>query len=105
MSGAATVEWVVQRGRTTLGRVLTRCDATSFTVVDDDAAGPVDVTLTLTPADATALGDGSLRPSVAFMRGQMKMAGDPGALLRVLPVADAEDQRHALGEQLARVVA
>jgi len=40
---------------------------------------------TATPADAQALHDGSLDLSVAFMRGQVKMAGDFGALLHFLP--------------------
>ncbi len=49
-------------------------------------ADPADVTFTATPADAQALHDGSLDLSVGFMRGQVKMAGDFGALLRFLPL-------------------
>ena len=47
---------------------------------------PADVTFTATPADAQALHDGTLDLSVGFMRGQVKMAGDFGALLRFLPL-------------------
>jgi putative sterol carrier protein len=47
---------------------------------------PAAVVFTLTPADADALKHGDLDVSVAFMRGTMKMAGDSGVLLRVLPV-------------------
>ena len=41
---------------------------------------------TVTPDDADALRDGALDLSVGFMRGQIKMAGDFGALLRFLPL-------------------
>ncbi len=43
------------------------------------------ITFTASPADAQALHDGTLDLSVGFMRGQVKMAGDFGALLRFLP--------------------
>jgi len=51
------------------------------------AAGPVadaDVTLTLPYADARAVQCGELDPSVAYMQGRMKTAGDPGKLLDLL---------------------
>jgi len=47
---------------------------------------PADVTFTVTPADAQALHEGALDLSVGFMRGQVKMAGDFGALLHFLPL-------------------
>ena len=47
---------------------------------------PVELTFTLTPADADAVKRGELDLSVAFMRGTMKMAGDSGVLFHVLPV-------------------
>jgi hypothetical protein len=43
------------------------------------------LTFTATPGDAQALHDGTLDLSVGFMRGQVKMAGDFGALLQFLP--------------------
>jgi hypothetical protein len=47
-----------------------------------DAAA--DVTLTASAADAAALAAGSLDPSVAFMQGRVKTAGDPGLVLDLL---------------------
>jgi hypothetical protein len=47
---------------------------------------PADIVLTVTPDDAEALRDGRLDLSVGYMRGQVKMAGDFGALLRLLPL-------------------
>ena len=55
------------------------------------APSPADIVFTLTPADATALHDGTLDLSVGFMRGQVKMAGDFGALLRLLPLTAGAD--------------
>ena len=44
------------------------------------------IVFTAVPGDATAIAAGELDLSVGFMRGQVKVAGDPGALLRVLPM-------------------
>jgi len=43
-----------------------------------------ELTLTVSYADATAIVAGDLDPSVAFMQGRMKTAGDPGLVLDVL---------------------
>jgi putative sterol carrier protein len=43
-----------------------------------------DVSLTLPLEDAVAMQQGELAPSVAFMQGRMKTAGDPGKLLELL---------------------
>jgi hypothetical protein len=43
-----------------------------------------DVSLTLPYAEALAIARGELQPTVAFMQGRMKTAGDPGRLLDVL---------------------
>ncbi|HEV7523748.1 MAG TPA: SCP2 sterol-binding domain-containing protein [Acidimicrobiia bacterium] len=53
-------------------------------------AVPADVTFTATPADAQALHEGVLDLSVGFMRGQVKMAGDFGALLHFLPLTHGD---------------
>ena len=48
------------------------------------ASGPLgdaDVSLTVPPDDAVALQRGETDPSVLFMQGRMKTAGDPGKLL------------------------
>jgi hypothetical protein len=59
-------------------------------VVTDAVAGPPadpDVTLTIAYADALAIAEGRLDPSVAFMQGRLKTAGDPGLVLDVLAAA------------------
>jgi putative sterol carrier protein len=43
-----------------------------------------DVSLTLPYPEALAIARGELQPTVAFMQGRMKTAGDPGRLLAVL---------------------
>jgi hypothetical protein len=43
-----------------------------------------DVSLTIPHAEAQAILSGELDPNVAFMRGRMKTAGDPGLLLDLL---------------------
>lgn len=56
-------------------------------VVAEAALGtrPVpDVTLTVSYADASAIAGGELDPSVAFMQGRLKTAGDPGLVLGLL---------------------
>ena len=63
-------------------------------------ADPADVTFTATPADAQALHDGTLDLSVGFMRGQVKMSGDFGALLRFLPLTGGTQPRLALADLL-----
>jgi hypothetical protein len=50
----------------------------------------VDVSLTLPYADAAAVLDGSLDPSVAFMQGRLKTSGRPGLVLDLLVAADRE---------------
>jgi hypothetical protein len=50
------------------------------------SAVPADVLFTMVPADAQAVHDRTLDLSVGFMRGQVKMAGDFGALLHFLPL-------------------
>jgi putative sterol carrier protein len=63
----------------------------SAVVVDGElrelAGGPLadaDVSLTLPLDDAVAVQQGELAPTVAFMQGRMKTAGDPGKLLELL---------------------
>jgi SCP-2 sterol transfer family len=56
-------------------------------------AEPADVTFTATPGDAQAMHDGALDLSVGFMRGQVKMSGDFGALLQFLPVTGGREPR------------
>ena len=82
----ATVDFVVAERKKELERHRVVVGDTVEPAAADDT--PAEVVLTLTPADAAALRAGELRPSVAFMRGTMKMAGDFGVLLHVLPVLE-----------------
>ena len=81
------VEFVVAAGKKEQARGWARIDDDGSVLDRGDGAAPnggADVTFTCTPADAQALHDGTLDLAVGFMRGQVKMAGDFGALLRFL---------------------
>ena len=81
------VEFVVAAGKKEQARSWACVDAGAVAAHGDGAPdGAADVTFTATPADAQALHDGTLELSVGFMRGQVKMAGDFGALLQLLPM-------------------
>jgi hypothetical protein len=69
------ISFVAAKGK----KELQRADVT----VDDGS--DAEITFTCTEADFAALQDGTLDLSVGFMRGQVKMAGDFGALLHYLP--------------------
>jgi hypothetical protein len=80
------VEFVVAVGKKEHARGWARVGAAGVLERGDGApAEPAAITFTASPADAQALYDGTLDLSVGFMRGQVKMAGDFGALLRFLP--------------------
>jgi hypothetical protein len=80
------VEFVVAVGKKEQARGWARVGPAGVVERGDGAPeSPAAVTFTATPADAQALHDGALDLSVGFMRGQVKMAGDFGALLHFLP--------------------
>jgi putative sterol carrier protein len=79
------VEFVVAAGKKEQARCHAFVDDATVAAHEGTAARPADVVFTVTPADAQALKDGTLDLSVGFMRGQIKMAGDFGALLQLLP--------------------
>ena len=84
------VEFVVAAGKKEQARALGARRRAARSSSDGARArrrAPADIAFTATPADAEALHDGTLDLSVGFMRGQVKMAGDFGTLLRV-PAAD-----------------
>jgi hypothetical protein len=64
------------------------------------AVAGADVELTLPYDESVAVLRGELDPSVAFMRGRMKTAGDPGRLLDVLAAMSGPGFR-AARERLA----
>ena len=81
------VEFVVAAGKKEQARGWARVSDSSVLDRGDGAPdAPADLTFTATPADAEALHDGSLDLTVGYMRGQVKMAGDFGALLQFLPL-------------------
>jgi putative sterol carrier protein len=56
-------------------------------VVAEASAGTIaapDLTLTVPDVEGAAMAAGELDPSVAFMQGRMKTAGDPGLVLDLL---------------------
>jgi hypothetical protein len=96
------VEFVVAAGKSEKARSWARVEADGSVVAQGSGApaDPPDVTFTATPADAQALHDGTLELSVGFMRGQVKMAGDFGALLHFLPLTHGAPARVAVPELL-----
>ena len=81
------VEFVVAQGKKEQARSWARIDHGAVKEHGEGApSNAADLTFTATPADAQALHDGSLELSVGFMRGQVKMAGDFGKLLQLLPL-------------------
>jgi hypothetical protein len=95
------VEFVVAAGKKEQARGWARvADAAVVDRGDGSPATPADLTFTATPADAQLLHDGTLDLSVGFMRGQVKMAGDFGTLLRFLPLTAGERPRVAVATLL-----
>jgi len=95
------VEFVVAAGKKEQARGWARVDDDRVAERGDGApADPADVTFTATPADAQSLHDGTLDLSVGFMRGQVKMAGDFGALLKLLPMTSGPGARLHVADML-----
>jgi hypothetical protein len=63
------------------------------------AATDADLTMTLDYATAVEIQQGTLDPSVAFMQGRSKAAGDTGVLLQLLPFTRTDAYR-ALRDKL-----
>jgi SCP-2 sterol transfer family len=95
------VEFVVAQGKKEQARGYAHLDGARIVGTDTGPApSPADIVFTLTPADATALHDGTLDLSVGFMRGQVKMAGDFGALLQLLPLTAGADPAVSVADLL-----
>ena len=95
------VEFVVAVGKKEQARGWARVgDAGVIERGDGAPENPAGLTFTATPGDAQALHDGSLDLSVAFMRGQVKMAGDFGTLLQFLPLTAGANPQVALADLL-----
>ena len=99
--GELVVEFVVAAGKKEQARAWARVADAKVTDRGDGApAQPADVTFTATPGDAQALHDGALDLSVGFMRGQVKMSGDFGALLALLPMTGGTEPRLPVADLL-----
>ena len=48
--------------------------------------GPADCTLTLSKADFESMAQGQLDPTMAFMSGRLKIAGDMGVAMKLQPI-------------------
>lgn len=81
---SATVEVVVKAKTKELARYHRSYKDGALVDSGLGAAPEEGVSFTLTPEDARALILGELDPSVAFMSGRLKTAGDNGLVLRVL---------------------
>jgi hypothetical protein len=95
------IEFVVAAGKKEQARGWAEIAAGAVVARGDGApAQPANVTFTATPADAQGLHEGTLDISVGFMRGQVKMAGDFGALLQFLPLMIGPSPQVSVAELL-----
>lgn len=104
---SVAVELRVVAGREARCGLAVSCDperSVTIAVLDPNApeGAEADSVWTLTEDDAHDLAAGTLDPSVAYMRGRMKTAGDAGAPMRVLPLLHGDvlaELRAALAAQ------
>lgn len=61
----------------------------------DDTA---EVTINLTHADSLAIARGELDVHVGFMQGRVKVVGDTGTFMELVPVLGSEEHRKAVAE-------
>ncbi len=74
-------------------------------VIREVGVGPcpdVELTLTAAYADAVSLSDGSLEPSVAYMQGRLKTAGDLGKVIELLALTRS-GEHHDLRSKIAAI--
>jgi len=57
-----------------------------------------EVTLTQTYADARRIAEGELDASAAFMQGRIKVVGDMGKVMALMPLTQSPEYRDALAE-------
>ena len=101
VSATVLVEFVVAAAKKEQARSWARVENGAVVERGEGAdAGPAYVTFTAKPADAQALHDGALDLAVGFMRGQVKMAGDFGALLQLLPLTSGREPTLPVREML-----
>jgi hypothetical protein len=61
-----------------------------------------EVTLTQPYADAVQIARGELDANVAFMQGRVKVVGDMGKVMALMPLTDSDEYRGALAEAARR---
>ena len=81
---SGTVQVVVTGAPDGDGKWHFRLDDGVVAEADAGTRAAPDLTLTVGYAEGAAMAAGELDPSVAFMQGRMKTAGDPGLVLDVL---------------------
>jgi len=93
LTGASTLSGTVQVDVTggTAGDVSVHAvlDAGRLAAAGPGPADGADATMTLSEEDARAVVAGHLDPSVAFMQGRMKVAGDMGVVLDLLALVSS----------------
>jgi putative sterol carrier protein len=77
--------WVLENGKLLESQLGTISDA--------------DFTMTLTYEDSVALAQGELDANAAFMQGRMKVAGNMGKLMQLMPLTQSVEYK-ALQEQI-----
>lgn len=65
------------------------------------ADGSADVTLTQSYPDAVAIAKGELDANAAFMQGRVKVVGNMGALMAVMPLTQSAEYKSLLDEAAA----
>ena len=83
--------------RFSLAIVDGRC--TDASLGDDPAA---EVTLTQTYPDALQIAQGALDANAAFMQGRVKVVGDMGKVMALMPLTDSDEYRAALADLAAQ---
>jgi predicted lipid carrier protein YhbT len=61
-----------------------------------------EVTLTQTYADAVLIARGELDGNVAFMQGRVKVVGDMGKVMALMPLTDSDEYRDVVAELAAQ---
>jgi len=82
----ATVQVVVGGGPEKDVKFVVVLDDGKIDAAERRVDAAAELTLTFDYANAVAVQEGELDPSVAFMQGRMKTAGDTGLLLQLLPL-------------------
>lgn len=98
----ARVQYVISgtpEGEVRYTQVVVDGRLTEATLGDDPDA---EVTLTQTHADAVEIAQGALDGNAAFMQGRVKVVGNMGKVMALMPLTHSDEYRAALAEVSAR---